>query len=642
MSPSLCYHLATQKPAWFSVFIYVSLLTRRRLQALSSKRNANMHKNTIDAKATQLLNEELIQDQFELTASEEAALNNLYKEHGTVFNPGQLFTGKILSRSNSGLVVDVAFKSYGTIPLNEFNAQELALMVEGASIEVLVDRLEDENGTVVLSYQKAKSMKAWDRIVELAKEDKPVTGVVLGKVKGGLNVDIGIPAFLPGSQVDMQRIADFDQFVGQEIVCKILKINKKRGNVIVSRRRFLESERQANKSKVMTTIIEGQVIQGVAKNITNYGVFVDIGGVDGLLHITDMSWGRVSHPSELIKIGDSVTVKVIGLDREHEKISLGIKQLSSNPWDEVESKYPIGSTLVGKVSSITDYGLFVEIAPGVEGLVHISEVSWTERITNLHRHYQVGKEVNVIVITLDKQNRRMSLSIKQLTQDPWQTMTAKYQAGNHISGKISNVTDFGIFVELSDGIDGLVHVSDISWTDHITHPSEHYKKGDAVDAVVLSVDTENKKISLGIKQLHNDPWSVVETTYPIGTVVDGVVSKMTSFGAFVRLNNGLEGLIHSSELADGSSIKIGDAVQCKVIKINTEDRKLGLSVKALDPNYTGSTQSHHSAESNGRRKQQQQDAAARKKATEAKPAVTSMKSVLQQALQEHADRNKKD
>ena len=600
-----------------------------------------MHKNIIDAKATQLLNEELIQDQFSLSPSEESALTSLYNEHGTIFGQGQLFTGKVLSKSGNGVVVDVAFKSYGTIPNSEFNSQELASFTEGSAIEVLVDRLEDENGAVVLSYQKAKSMKAWDRIVDLAKEDKPVSGIVLGKVKGGLNVDIGIPAFLPGSQVDMQRINDFDQFVGQEIVCKILKINKKRGNVIISRRRHLESERQANKSKVMTTIVEGQTIQGIAKNITNYGVFVDIGGVDGLLHITDMSWGRVTHPSELIKIGDSITVKVIGLDREHEKISLGIKQLSNNPWDEVERQYPLNSTLTGKISSITEYGVFVEIAPGVEGLVHISEVSWTERITNLHRHFQVGKEVTVVVITLDKQNRRMSLSIKQLTPDPWQTITNKYKAGDRISGKVSNVTDFGIFVELSDGIDGLVHVSDISWTDHISHPGEHYKKGDSVEAVVLSIDSESKKISLGIKQMQNDPWTSIETVYPIGSTAEGVVSKITSFGAFVRMANGIEGLIHSSELADGSPVKVGETVQCKVIKVNTDDRKLGLSVKALDPNYVA-PQAQAAAENTERRKQQQQDATARKKATEAKPAVTSMKSVLQQALQEHADRTKAD
>jgi small subunit ribosomal protein S1 len=600
-----------------------------------------MRKNIIDAKATQLLNEELIQDQFSLSAAQESSLNNLYQEHGAVFAQGQLFTGKVLSKSSNGVVVDVAFKSYGTIPNNEFNSQELASLVDGATIEVLVDRLEDEHGSVVLSYQKAKSMKAWDRIVDLAKEDKPVSGIVLGKVKGGLNVDIGIPAFLPGSQVDVQRINDFDQFVGQEIICKILKINKKRGNVIISRRRFLESERQANKSKVMTNIVEGQIIQGIAKNITNYGVFVDIGGVDGLLHITDMSWGRVSHPSELIKIGDSITVKVIGLDREHEKISLGIKQLSSNPWDEVEKLYPLNSVLTGKISSITEYGLFVEIAAGVEGLVHISEVSWTERITNLHRHFQVGKEVQVVVITLDKQNRRMSLSIKQLTQDPWKTITEKYKAGDRISGKVSNVTDFGVFVELSDGIDGLVHVSDISWTDHISHPGELYKKGDSVEAVIISIDSESKKISLGIKQLHEDPWSVIETLFPVGTITEGVVSKLTSFGAFVRMANGIEGLIHSSELNDGVTVKIGETVQCKVIKVNTEDRKLGLSVKALDPNYNAQ-QSQPSAETTERRKQQQEAATARKKASEAKPAVTSMKSVLQQALQEHADRIKAD
>jgi len=591
-----------------------------------------MQKKTVDIKAAQLLNEELVQDQFTLTPAEDAVLNGLYQEHGSVFTPGQLFTGKIVQRSNNGIVVDVAFKSYGTVPLSEFNAQELALLVEGAPIEVLIDRLEDEHGSIVLSYQKAKSMKAWDRVIELAKEDKPVTGVVTGKVKGGLNVDIGIPAFLPGSQIDVQRINDFDQFLGQEIVCKILKINKKRGNVIISRRRYIESERQANKSKVMGTIVLGQIIHGIAKNITNYGVFVDIGGVDGLLHITDMSWGRVSHPSELIKIGDPVTVKVIALDREHEKISLGVKQLSTNPWDDVEHRYPTGTSAKGKVSSITDYGLFVELAPGIEGLVHISEVSWLERITNLHRVYSVGKEVEVMILTVDKHSRRMSLSIKQLTPDPWMDVVNRYKMGDRITGKVTNITDFGIFVEIVEGIDGLVHISDMSWTDHSVNPNDLFKRGDTVSAVMLGVDTEAKKISLGIKQLQTDPWEHIDETHPIGSVVNGTVVKLASFGAFVRLDNGIEGLIHSSETAENAGIKVGDTLQCRVIKLNKEERKLGLSIKTGDTYYQG-----QHAEGDRRK-----DAAARKKAAEAKPAVTSMKSILQQALQDHADRTKSD
>lgn len=594
-----------------------------------------MLKQNPELKATQLLNEELIEEQFSLDQKEEKELNSLYEEHGCSFQSGQLFTGKILNKSNSGLTVDVAYKSYGTIPANEFNTQEFADLKEGDQLEVLIDRLEDENGAVVLSYQKAKSMKAWDRIVDLAKDDQPVTGTVLNKVKGGLSVDIGINAFLPGSQVDIQRVNDFDHFLGKEVICKILKVNKKRGNVIISRRRFLEAERDVNKSKVMATIEEGQVLQGVAKNITNYGVFVDVGGVDGLLHITDMSWGRVNHPSEVIKIGDTITVKVIGLDKEHEKISLGLKQMSENPWDGVESKYPLGARLTGKISSITDYGLFVEVAPGIEGLVHISEISWTERISNLHKHYQQKQEIEVVVVALDKQNRRMSLSIKQLTQDPWQSIAEKFAVGDKIDGTVSNVTDFGVFIEIANGIDGLVHVSDISWTDHITHPSERFKKGDKVQAVVLGMDTESKKISLGIKQLENDPWMSALESYPVGTTVSGTVSKITSFGAFVRLGSGIEGLVHISEVPEVNgepNIKLGDTAEFKVIKVNPDERKLGLSIKALDPNYVPP------ASDRAPRQRKEKDAAVARIKAESKPVVTSMKSVLQQALQEHAAR----
>lgn len=595
-----------------------------------------------DVKAAQLLNEELIEEQFSLDQKEEKELGSLYEEHGCSFQAGQLFTGSILKKSNSSLTVDVSYKSYGTIPANEFNNTEYSDLKEGDQIEVLIDRLEDENGTVVLSYQKAKSMKAWDRIVELAKEDQPVTGTVLNKVKGGLSVDIGIAAFLPGSQVDIQRVSDFDQFLGKEVVCKILKVNKKRGNVIISRRRFLEAERDQNKSKVMATIEEGQVLQGVAKNITNYGVFVDVGGVDGLLHITDMSWGRVNHPSEVVKIGDTITVKVIGLDKEHEKISLGLKQMSENPWDAVQDKYPLGARLTGKISSITDYGLFVEVAPGIEGLVHISEISWTERISNLHKHYQVGQDIDVVVVALDKQNRRMSLSVKQLGEDPWKSITDKFNVGDKINGTVSNVTDFGIFIEISDGIDGLVHVSDISWTDHITHPNDRFKKGESIEAVILAMDTTSKKISLGIKQLENDPWLSAAETYPVGTVVNGTVSKITSFGAFVRLETGIEGLVHISEVpeVDGApAIKLNDAVELKVIKINPDERKLGLSIKALDPNYVPPAQNRGDRSERAPRKEARSNHQVK---VDSKPVVTSMKSVLQQALQEHAARTQQD
>lgn len=601
-----------------------------------------MQQQPFNMKAAHLLNQELIEDQFALSTKENSELEALYAKGPASFKTGELCTGSVLTRDSDGFIIDIGYKSYGNIGLGEFNSEELKQFQVGAAIEVLIDRLEDENGNVVLSYQKAKSLKAWDRIVNLAKEDEPVTGVVTHKVKGGLNVDIGIPAFLPGSQIDMQRVNDFDAYLGQEVMCKILKVNKRRGNVIISRRRYLEAERQEAKSKVMGTLEEGQIMEGVAKNITNYGVFVDIGGVDGLLHITDMSWGRVGHPSELLNIGDKVTVKVIGLDRDHEKISLGLKQLSENPWDNVETQYPIGERLKGKISSITDYGLFVEIAKGIEGLVHISEVSWTERITNLNKHYQVGQDIDVVVVALDKGNRRMSLSIKQMTEDPWQLIAAKYKVGEKISGHISNVTDFGVFVELSDGVDGLVHVSDISWTDHITNPGDRYKKGEPLDAMVLAMDTANKKISLGIKQLSEDPWVNVESRYPIGDVVEGTVSKITSFGAFVRLEDGIEGLVHTSELprkekdSDAAEeLAIGTTREFKVIKVNSEDRKLGLSIKALTESASATAERSAPAARAPRKRPQGKDAAPR---TATSTGASSMRGVLQQALEEHAAR----
>jgi len=588
-----------------------------------------MQKHSFDTKAAYLLNEELIEEQFSLNETETKQLSDLYDSHVTDCKAGELAKGIVLAKEDGGVVLDISYKSYGTVPNYEFTKPELEALKAGDELEVLVDRLEDKNGCVVLSYQKAKSMKAWDIIVDLAKEDKPVVGTVLNKVKGGLSIDIGIPAFLPGSQVDIQRVGDFDQFIGQEVTCKILKINKKRGNVIISRRRFLEEERQVHRSKILTTIEEGQVLQGIAKNITNYGVFVDVGGVDGLLHITDISWGRVNHPSEVVQIGDALTVKVIGLDKENEKISLGMKQLSSNPWDGCEEKYPLQSRVKGKISSIADYGLFVEVAQGIEGLVHISEVSWTERITNLSKHYQAGQEIEVLIVAIDKDNRRMSLSIKQLTQDPWIIIADKYNVGDTIKGKVSNITDFGVFVELEEGVDGLVHVSDISWTDHITHPGDRYTKQDPVEAVILSLDSASRKISLGIKQLSKDPWLDAQAEYPIGDIVKGSISKLTNFGAFVRLDNGIEGLIHMSELPDKedvSKMKEGDIVEAKVIKVNPTERKLGLSVKAL----TEPVSAHEPTKATSQAK-------AKKKAVAA-PSAKPMKSVLAQALEDHAKR----
>jgi len=533
-----------------------------------------------------ILNIELIEDVFKLSKDQEKELADLYQDTLSNFQIGRIVKGKIGAKDNANVVVNIGYKSDGIIPNYEFTEIEFQKLSVGDDIEVILDRVEDEYGNVVLSYQKAKSLKAWENIAKLAESDEPVRGVVLYKVKGGLSVDIGIPAFLPGSQVDTQRITNFDQFVGQEVICKILKVNKKRGNVIISRRKYLEEQRYEDKKQALETISEDQILEGIVKNITSYGVFVDVGGIDGLLHITDMSWGRIAHPSELVKLGDKITVKVISFDKGHEKISLGMKQLTPNPWEEIDHKYPVDGTIKGRISSITDYGLFVEVEKGVEGLVHISEISWTERINNLHKHYNVGDEVAVKVVALDKDNRRMSLSIKQLNEDPWKTVATKFNVGEKISGKITNITDFGLFVQLLEGVDGLVHISDISWTNHISHPGEKYQIGDIVDAIILAIDADNKKVSLGVKQLDKDPWESIEQTYPVGSLVEGTVSKITNFGAFIKLPPGIEGLVHISELADKEVNKVDDILtvgqteKFRVIKVNESDRKLGLSLKA--------------------------------------------------------------
>ena len=509
----------------------------------------------------------------------------LYGTKPGTFQLGKIIEGTILKVSSDGVVVDINYKSDGLIPLNEFNDQEVKKLAVGSTIKVIIDELENATGTVTLSYEKAKAASAWDAIMKLYDAGQPVEGVVTHKVKGGLNVDIGIPAFLPGSQVDAQRVNDFDQFVGQPITVYIIKLNQKRGNVIVSRRKFLNEQRSESRKQILDTISESQVLQGTVKNITNYGVFVDIGGVDGLLHITDMTWGRIAHPSEVVKIGDVITVKVLSFDKVNEKISLGMKQLSGNPWSELDPSIQVGSKIKGKISSITDYGLFVEVAKGVEGLVHISEISWTDRINDLYKHYKVSQEIEATVVSLDKENRRMSLSIKQLSKNPWDEIAEKFAIGQKVTGKITNITDFGIFVQLIPGVDGLVHISDLSWTEHIKHPSDIYKKSDEVTAVITDINKDKKKISLSIKKLEENPWTNIEQKYPVGSTVEGEVSKITDFGAFVKLASGIEGLVHISELSGEQVakvedvLKVGDKYEFRVIKVNPEEHRIGLSLK---------------------------------------------------------------
>jgi small subunit ribosomal protein S1 len=530
------------------------------------------------AKASRILEEipQLNHEQLE-------ELKSLYETAFGKLKKDQLLVGKVISADSNGVLVDISYKSNGMIPRYEFADHELKALKPGMEIDVLLDELESIDGTVILSYEKAKALKAWDKIIKLHEENKPVEGTVTHTVKGGLSVDIGIPAFLPGSQVDVQRVTDFESFVGQIITASIIKVNKKRGNVIVSRRKYLSEQKSEVRKKILDTIQPGQVIQGIVKNITNYGAFIDIGGVDGLLHITDMTWGRISHPSEILKISSPITIQVLSIDKENNKISLGMKQLTENPWSKLSDVIKVGSKIKGKISSITDYGMFVEIENGVEGLVHISEVSWTDRINDLSKHYKVGQEVEALVVALDKDNRRMSLSIKQLEDNPWKSVSEKFKVGQKVKGTISNITDFGIFITLTPGVDGLAHVSDLSWTEHIEHPADLYKKGQEIEAMVLSVDETNKKISLGIKQLSQDPWENIEQEFPVGKIVEGEITKITNFGAFVKLSTGIEGLVHISEAEqDGKKIdevlKVSQKREFKVINSSKADHKLGLSL----------------------------------------------------------------
>lgn len=525
----------------------------------------------------------------QLSFSEEQLkeLNELYEQTCSHLKEGQLIAGKIIDIDDNGVLVDVQYKSNGLIPRYEFSEHELKGLSLGDVIDVIISELENIEGEVVLSYEKAKALKAWEKITKLFEEGKPVEGIVTQTVKGGLSVDIGIPAFLPGSQVDVQRITDFDQFIGQTITADIIKINKKRGNVIISRRKYISEQRADARRKAMETLKEDQVIQGIVKNITNYGVFIDIGGVDGLLHITDMTWGRISHPSELVKIGDTIAVKILSIDKDNSKISLGMKQMTDNPWTSIAPSIQVGSTIKGKISSITDYGLFVEIQDGVEGLVHISEISWIDRVENLNDLFKVRDEIEALIVSLDKENRRMSLSIKQLKADPWTSVKEQFKPGQIVKGPITNITDFGIFIQLTPGVDGLAHVSDLSWTEHIEHPNMYYKKEDVVEAIILGIDEENKKVSLGIKQLSEDPLEKFTKTHKIGDIIEGEISKFVNIGAFVKVNDGLEGLIHNSELftknntkftKDGEALEVGSKHQLRITNINKDERKVDLSL----------------------------------------------------------------
>jgi small subunit ribosomal protein S1 len=586
-------------------------------------------------KAETIWNDESLQ----LNDEQKQELSQLYEQAAGSYKEGRLVTGKVVNITADGVLIDIGFKSDGLIPLHEFADYELKKFTPGCEIEVILDELENIEGSVILSYEKAKAARAWDIIMKLYEEGKIVEGTVTHKVKGGLSVDIGVPAFLPGSQVDVQRVTNFDDFLGQTITAYIIKVNQKRGNVIISRRKVLSEQRAEIRKKVLETLQAGNIIQGVVKNITNYGAFIDIGGVDGLLHITDMTWGRIAHPSELIKIGDTISVKILSLDPVNEKISLGLKQLQGNPWEQLDPEIAIGSKIKGIISSITDYGLFVEVAKGVEGLAHISEISWTDRIADLNKHYKVGDIIEALVVSLDKENRRMSLSIKQLDKNPWDVVAEQYTVGQRIKGPVTNVTDFGVFVQLIPGVDGLIHVSDLSWTEHVKNPADMFKKGDIIEAIITDINKQKKKVSLGIKQLAENPWDLIEQQYPIGSMIEGEVSKIADFGAFIKLSNGIEGLIHISELSENPVNKVEDVLQVgqkatfRVIKVSKEEQKLGLTLKKEAPEEPKTKK-----ESAGDEKR-----AARRAKVESTQVGDKMKSQLQLELERHAARlNDKD
>jgi small subunit ribosomal protein S1 len=503
---------------------------------------------------------------------------------------GTLLKGHVVNVTGPDVIVDVGYKCEGIIPAEEFRDSQGNLRVQrGDEIEVLMDSGEERDGYVMLSYAKARRIRAWSDIEEAFQQETPISGLVVEKTKGGLSVDIGMRAFLPGSQIDVRPVRNLDALLGQEISCRIIKVNRKRGNIVVSRKLVLEAEGKKRKDATLAVLQEGAVLLGTVKNLTDYGAFVDLGGIDGLLHITDLSWGRVGHPSEAVSVGQQVQVKVLKFDPEKERVSLGTKQLTEDPWLSVAQKFQPGSRVTGKVLNVTDYGAFVELEPGVEGLVHVSEMSWSKRLRHPSKIVSRGDTVEAVILDVNPRDRRISLGLKQTEPNPWVTLAERYAVGSIIQGKVRNLTDFGAFVEVEEGIDGLVHVSDLSWTQRIKHPSEVLKKGETVQAMILHIDPENRRLSLGIKQLQPDSWESFCKAHQAGEMVRGRVVRKTSFGVFVELAEGLEGLCHISEISaqpvDRRAIplEIGEEHEFRILKLNPEEKKIGLSLKAMRP-----------------------------------------------------------
>ena len=500
------------------------------------------------------------------------------------FKSGEILQGTIVGINKDYVVIDVGLKSEGQVPKTEFDEGDDVTV--GESVEVLLESLEDDDGSVSLSKRKADRIRGWEKILHSRNEGDVIEGRVMRKIKGGLLVDIGVPVFLPASQVDIRRPSDIGEFIGRTIRALVLKIDEERRNIVISRRRLIEDEREDAKMKLMTSVKEGDLIRGTVTNIADFGAFIDLGGIDGLLHITDMSWGRVNHPSEIVRIGDEIEVKILNIDRDKEKIALGLKQKETSPWEEIEKKYPVNSRVKGNVVNLMSYGAFVRLEEGIEGLVHISEMSWTRRVNHPSEVTSVGDEVEIVVLDINKEKLEISLGMKQIEVNPWELVAEKYPPGTIIEGTVRNLANYGAFIEIEPGIDGLLHVSDISWTKKIAHPNEVLKKGDDIKCVVVDVDQEKQRVGLGLKQLEEDPWlEAIPNAYRPGMIVRGTITKITNFGVFVQLEEGLEGLLHISELADEKVetpqdvVTSGDEVDVKILRVDTDDRKIGLSLK---------------------------------------------------------------
>ena len=522
------------------------------------------------------------------TAGGASEFEALFEESLRTVKPGGVVKGRVVGITATHVLIDVGYKSEGQTPIQEFTDRQGNLTVKvGDDVDVYFETSEGEGGGIILSRQRAENLKIWEEIESAYNEGRGVEGRIVGKVKGGFKVDVGVPGFLPGSHVEIRPSRNLDRFIGTTDRFAILKFNRARGNVVVSRRALLEKERDTLKQEILKVLEEGVILEGTVKNITGYGAFVDLGGIDGILHISDMSWGRISHPSEIVQVGQKIQVVVLKFDTEKERISLGMKQLTPDPWHTVAQKYPVGARVQGKVISLMDYGAFVELESGIEGLIHISEMSWTRKVAHPSKILQVGQQVEVAVLNVDPGHRRISLGLKQIMANPWEAAKEKYPVGSVVKGPVRNITEFGIFVGIEEGIDGLVHISDLHWNKKIKHPSELYKKGDIVEAKVLGVSVENERFSLGIKQLNPDPWQVVATRHPVGSKIKGQVTSVPDFGVFVRIDEGVEGLIHVSQLSSeridkpSSLYKVGDEIEAEVVSIDPADRKIGLSVRAL-------------------------------------------------------------